>query len=83
MGHNNAAFGQDQLDVTQAETEHVIQPDGMADDLGRKPMPRKPGGLVRHAVSLVRLPLKRHWQLTWQCHQTAYPMIAAGQTRLP
>jgi hypothetical protein len=30
-------------------------------------MPRKPGGLVRHAVSLVRLPLKRHRQLTWQC----------------
>jgi hypothetical protein len=26
VGHRDAALGQDQLDVTQAETEHVIQP---------------------------------------------------------
>ena len=63
MGHNDAAFGQNQLDVAQAETEHVIQPDGVADDLGRKPMPRIRGGLVRHAVSIGCLPLKRHRQL--------------------
>ena len=44
---SNAAFRQDQLDVAHAETEHVIQPHGMADDLGRKPMPRIPGGLKR------------------------------------
>ena len=39
MGHHNAAFGQDQLDVTQAQAEDVIQPHGMADDLNRKPVP--------------------------------------------
>ena len=66
MGHNDAAFSQDQLDVTQTETEHVIQPDGMADDLGCKPMPRKRGGLVCHLVSFARLPLKRQQELTWQ-----------------
>jgi hypothetical protein len=38
----------------------VIQPHGMAHDLGRKPMPRIRGGLVCHAVSLAHLPLKRH-----------------------
>src|SRR5215471_11696296 len=42
--HSDAAFGQDRLDVNQAETEHVIQPDGMADNLGGKPMSRIRGG---------------------------------------
>jgi len=65
MGHQDAPFGQDQLDVTQAETEHVIQPDGMADDLDRKPMSRIRGGLVCHAMSFACLPLKRQGQLTW------------------
>jgi hypothetical protein len=32
-----AAGGQDQLDVTQAEAEAVIQPDSVLDHLGRKP----------------------------------------------
>jgi hypothetical protein len=31
MGHNDVAFGQDQLDIAQAETEHEIQPNGVAD----------------------------------------------------
>jgi hypothetical protein len=67
MGHNDAAFRQYQLDVAQAEAEHVIQPDGMADDLGRKPMSRTHGGLVGHTVTFARPPLKRQQQLTWQC----------------
>jgi hypothetical protein len=57
IGHHDAAFGQDQLDVAQAETEHVIQPDSMADDFGRKPMARIRGGLVGLAVSFAHLPL--------------------------
>ena len=36
MGHHDAALGQDQLDVTQAQAEDVIQPHGVADDLGRE-----------------------------------------------
>jgi hypothetical protein len=38
VGENNAPFSQKQLDIPQAEAEHVIQSDGMADDLGGKAM---------------------------------------------
>ncbi len=55
MGDHHAAFGQDQLDVAQAEAENVIQPHGMADDLGRKPMAAIEGRLCRHPISLARL----------------------------
>jgi len=34
--HDHAALGQYQIDITQAEAEHVIQPHSMADDLGRE-----------------------------------------------
>jgi hypothetical protein len=43
-GDDHAALGQDQLDVSQAEAEHVVQPNGVVDDLGREPMPRVRGG---------------------------------------
>jgi hypothetical protein len=33
-----SALRQEQLDVTQAQAEDVIQPHGVADDLGRKPV---------------------------------------------
>jgi hypothetical protein len=36
MGDENALPGQDQLDVAQAQAEDVIQPDSVADDLGRE-----------------------------------------------
>jgi hypothetical protein len=39
VGDHDATFGQDRRDVTQAETEDVVQPDCVADDLGRKPVP--------------------------------------------
>ena len=34
MGYHDAAFGQDQLHVAQAQAEDVIQPHGVVDDLG-------------------------------------------------
>ncbi len=34
VGHDHAALGQDQLDVSQTETEDVIQPDCVAESLG-------------------------------------------------
>jgi hypothetical protein len=52
VAHDDAAFGKNQLDVTQAEAEHVIQPNCLADDLRRKAMAGKGGGLWCHAVSL-------------------------------
>jgi hypothetical protein len=71
VGHDDAAFGQ--LHVSQAEAEQVIQPDGMADDLGRKPMPRIRGGFECHVASLAHLILKRQRRLTWQCrHRGSY-----------
>ena len=38
VGDDDAALGQDQLHIAQAETEHVVQPDSVADDRGREPM---------------------------------------------
>jgi len=32
------AFRQDQLNIAQAETEHMVEPNSVADDLGREPM---------------------------------------------
>ena len=56
MGHHDATFRQDQLDITQAEAEDVIQPDRVADDLGRKPVSWIRGGFRCHSVSLAYLP---------------------------
>jgi hypothetical protein len=54
VGDDDAALSQDQLHIAQAEAEQVVQPDGMADDLGGEPMT-----IVRirrwlHAASLTR-----------------------------
>jgi hypothetical protein len=38
MGDDNAMFSQEQLDIPQAEAEHMEQPDSMSDDLGGKAM---------------------------------------------
>jgi hypothetical protein len=38
IGDDNAPFSQKQLDISQAEAEHVIRPDSMADDLNGKAM---------------------------------------------
>jgi len=36
VGHDHTTFGQNQLNVPETQAEHVVQPDGMADDLGRE-----------------------------------------------
>ncbi len=56
IGDDNASLSQKQLNITQAEAEHMIQPDSMADDLGGEPM-----AVVRvwwwlHALTVVRFP---------------------------
>jgi hypothetical protein len=38
VGDDDTTFRQDQLDIPQAEAEHVVQPHGMADDLSGEPM---------------------------------------------
>src|SRR3984885_12601126 len=38
IGDDNATFSQEQLDIPQAEAEHMVQPDSMTDDLGGNAM---------------------------------------------
>jgi hypothetical protein len=38
VGEKHATLGQQQLHVSQAQAEHVIEPDHVADDLGREAM---------------------------------------------
>ena len=52
IGDHDAPLGQEQLDVTQAEAEHVIQPHSMADDLGREAMAVVRVGWRLHATTL-------------------------------
>jgi hypothetical protein len=54
MGDNDATFSLQQLNISQAEAEHVIQPDRVADDLGRKAVAVvRIGGGFMPTVSLV------------------------------
>jgi hypothetical protein len=64
IGGDNASFSQEQFDIPQAEAEHVIQPNGVADDLGRKAMAVNRVGRWLHAVSLVSLQFGRQIRLT-------------------
>ena len=36
IGDGNTTLSQEQLDISQAEAEHMGQPNGMTDDLSRK-----------------------------------------------
>jgi hypothetical protein len=60
----DTAFCQDQLDIPQAEFEYVVQPDGVAYDLGREPVAVVRVGWRRHPTSLVAL---------WACCQSRLP----------
>ena len=44
VGDDGASLSQEQLNIPQAETEHVVEPDGVADDLGGKPVAIGSGG---------------------------------------
>jgi len=54
-GDDNTTFSQEQLNIPQAEVEHMIQPDSMADDLGGKAMTVVRIGWRLHAASLLDL----------------------------
>jgi hypothetical protein len=56
MTDNDTPLGQDQLHVAQAQAEKVVQPHGMADDLGRETVAGVGGGLWRHRASLDQPP---------------------------
>jgi hypothetical protein len=52
---DNATLSQKQFDISQAEAEHVIQPDSVADDLGGKAMAIVWVGWRLHAASFAGL----------------------------
>jgi hypothetical protein len=55
VGDENAALSQEQLNIPQAEAEHVVQPDSVADDLGGEPVAVVGIGWRLHAASLAGL----------------------------
>jgi hypothetical protein len=63
VGDDNASFSQDQLHIAQAEAEYVVQPHGMADDLGRKSMTIVGVRWRLHAASFTRLHADRQSRL--------------------
>jgi hypothetical protein len=64
IGSDNASFSRDQLDIPQAEAERMIQPNGMADDLGWKTVAVMRVGRWLHAASLLGLQSGRQIRLT-------------------
>jgi hypothetical protein len=54
VGDDHASLGQQQLDAPPAQAEHVVEPDGVADDLGRKAMAAMCVWWLAHVTSLHR-----------------------------
>ena len=54
VGHREAALGQEIFDIAKAHTEAVIQPDGVADDLGGKAVSAVARHVAFHRPSLPR-----------------------------
>ena len=52
----DAPVSQEIFGVAEAETEAVIQPDGVADDLGREPVATVAGGSVLHSATVPAAP---------------------------
>ena len=46
--HDDASFGQQILDIPEAQTVSVVQPDGVADDVSWKAMPKVAGSTRMH-----------------------------------
>ena len=62
LGHVDTTFGHQLLHVAEAQWEPVVQPDAMADDLGRKPEPLDTTSLQRSRSSTLS-------PLTFPAHQ--------------
>jgi MFS family permease len=54
VADHHAPPSEKQLNVSKAQAEEVIKPDGMPDDLSREAVPRVGGGLGRHRAILAR-----------------------------
>src|SRR6185437_7258259 len=83
MGDQDAALSQDQLNIAEAEAEHMIQPHGVTDDLGREAMAMIRTGLGRDPVSFAGPPSRRQLRLTWQCPTGTWLKHHPGVDDLP
>ena len=52
IGHCNAAFGEEFFDLTEAEAESMVEPNGITDNFGRKAMALVAGCFDCHRASL-------------------------------
>jgi hypothetical protein len=52
VADRDASLGEDQFDVSETQAEAVIQPDRVANDLGREPVSGVGDGLGRHLTIL-------------------------------
>jgi len=64
IGDDNAPFSQKELNISQAEAEHVVHPDSVADNLGRKAVAIVRVGWGLHPVSLAGLQPDSQTRLT-------------------
>ena len=64
VGHREAALGQEIFDIAKAHTEGVIQPDGVADDLGGESGIR--GSSARHVSSTKSATLPLNLTVPWR-----------------
>ena len=75
VGHDDASFGQQILNIPEAQAVSVVEPDGMADDVGRKAMPMVAGPESVHPENPPRqgffehpeyLAVRAHLPAPWQ-----------------
>ena len=59
IGDGNAPLGQEQFNIPQAETEHVMQPHSVAYDVGGEAIAVVWVGWSLHVATLARLPAKQ------------------------
>jgi hypothetical protein len=64
IGTEGTTFREEQLDIPQAQAEHVIQPDSVADDLGGKAITVARVGRRLHTASLAGLQSDGETRLT-------------------
>ena len=55
VGHGDAALGEEVLDLTEAQAETVVEPDRVADDLGRESVSEVAELSVGHVLSVAGL----------------------------
>jgi hypothetical protein len=50
VGHDNAPLGEEIFRIAEAQTEPMVEPDGVTDDLGRKSIAAIAGRLPHHGL---------------------------------